>query len=182
MKNIFLLFTGFILLSSLTSCKKDRLEDYFVKASENPDFFVMSLPASAIEIDKSKLDKETLSQIESVKKINLLLYKKEDAKNTENEEYKKVEEILNHPDYKKLLEIKNEGRQLEFLYQGEPQSIHKITFLGRDANGDFVLGLVKAKHLSIDALVKAMEHVKRVDNHHITEFIDTYGKHSKKIK
>ncbi len=176
MRKILLFFIGFLFLTGLSSCKKDRLEDYFVKASENPDFFVMSLPANAVEIDKSQLDSETLKQIKSVKKINLLLYKKENGNKKGEKEFQKVQKILNHPKYKKLFVVNNEGRKLEFVYQGDPEAIDQITFLGRDAEGNFILGFVKAKKLTVNALYKALEHVKRIDNHHIAEFIDTYSK------
>jgi len=173
-----ILFVSFSLFIStiLSSCTKDRLENYFVQAEKNPDYFVMSMPSSVIEIDKSELDKNTLTKIESLKKINLLLYKPSKQNKNKFSEYRKVEKILNTDDYKKLFIINNEGRKLEFVYQGEPNSIEKISFLGRDSSGNFMLGFVKAKNLSMDALVKTLKKIKRVDNHHINEFIEELNK------
>ena len=180
MKKYFLYTLGSLIFLGLSACNKDKLENYFVKAEENPNFFVLSIPSSAIEIEKDKLDKNTLHQIESIKKINFLLYKPSDKKDIEQKEFNKVESILNSSDYKKLFVVKNEGRQIEFVYQGKPEDINKITFLGRDSIGNFVLGFIKAKNLSVDALAKTIEKIKRIDNHHISELMDEFSKKTSK--
>jgi hypothetical protein len=174
-KKYFFVMGGFFFLLGLSSCKKDRLEEFFVQAEENPDYILMSLPISTIEIDESKLDQETLNQIKTVRKINLLLYKPAKKEDISRNEFEKLEKILDAPKYKKLLTVINEGRKLEFVYQGSPKNINKLTFLGRDSLGYFILGFVKAKKLSVDALFKTLKNVNRVDNHHIKEFLNEFS-------
>jgi len=176
-KYLLFYFVGFFLFTGLTSCKRDRLEKFFLRAEENPDYFVMSIPSSTIEIDKSKLDKQSLAQIESVKKINILLYKPDNSNKLSKDEYLKAERIINDEEFKKLFHVTNEGRKLAFVYQGDPQNIKKITFLGKDTTGNFILGYIKAKNLSTEALLKAIKNLKRVDNHHINEFLDEFKHH-----
>ncbi len=176
MKKLFLISLGFLFLFGLSSCKKDPLEHYFVKAEQNPDFFVMNLPVNSFKMDKENLDKKTLAEVESIKKINLLLYKPSEKSPEKLREYKKVENILHSSAYKKLFTVTNEGRKIEFVYQGQPKSINKITFLGRDSSGNFVLGFIKAKQLSTDALIKALKKIKQQDNSHLSQFLKELNK------
>ena len=157
----FLALTLFIIFA--TACKSDQTEEYFVKASESADFFVVNIPASIVELDKQKLDAETLRQIQSIKKANLLLYKNDYDQKVKKLEYDKAKKIIKGNDYKTLTKIKTDGYSMSFAYQGDPNKIDKVIFLGNDKDYNFLFGLIKAKDVNINSFIKAIRHIKKID-------------------
>ncbi len=151
-----------ILMIGLTSCHTNKLEDYFVKASEDPDFLVVNIPSNVIEFDEAKLDKQTLKQIHSIKKFNVLLYRNKIDLDKKKAEYKKLQNILKS-DYSDLVKVRRKGYNFDFSYQGKPESIDKLIFFGKDKDYNFMLGLLKADDVNPNNLYKAFRHIKSVD-------------------
>ncbi len=171
MRNYIKLFSLFVLLSGFTSCQKDNLENYFVKASENPDFFVVNIPANMIEFDKKKLDKQTINQISSIKKFNILMFKNDKSLSEKKAEYQKLKNILDSK-YKYLFKVKNKGYKIDLSYEGNPESIDKLIFFGKDDNYNFMLGLVKSNSINVNSLYKATQHIKSVDKSQVKSVFD----------
>ncbi len=147
----------------LTACHTDPVEDYFVKATESPDFFVMNIPANVISFDESKLDSETIQQIHSIKKMNLLVYKNDANLTHKKQIFENADRVINNQLYKTLTKIKNEGYQVVLTYAGDPEKIDEIIFLGKDSKFNFLIGRLKGKNLNINNLIKALKHVQKVD-------------------
>jgi len=169
---IFSIISLFVLLSS---CKTDSVEDYFVKASESADFFVVNIPTSIVHFDKHKLDKETLKQIESVKKINILLYDNDIEKSKKIEEYHKAKNAINNKNYKTLTRIKENDYQLSFSYLGTADAIDEVVFLGKNKDFDFVIGKIKGNHINAKSIVKAFKHIKSVDKNQAKSVLDIFN-------
>jgi len=146
-----------------TACKTDPLEDYFVKATESPDFFVVNIPANLVTFDESQLDANTRKQISSIKKMNVLIYKNNYDPKQKRAEFEKVEKIIGSKSYKTLSKINNEGYEVVFSYQGEPKKINEVIFLGKDKNYNFLIGMLKGDKVNINSLTKALKHIKHVD-------------------
>ena len=163
MKSIynFLALSLFVIFA--TACKSDPLEDYFVKASESADFFVVNIPASIVEFDTEKIDKKTLEEIKTIKKANILLYKNDYDTSVKKAEFNKAKNIITSKNFKVLTKIKNKDYYMSFAYQGEPDKIDEFIFLGNNKDNDFLIGLVKGKDININHLVDALKHIKKVD-------------------
>jgi len=155
-----------------TACKTDPLENYFVKATESPDFFVVNIPASIIEFDKEKLDAETRRQVESIKKMNILVYKNDFDINKKSKEFKKAQNAIGNKAFKTLSKIKNKDYAVSFAYQGKPEGIDEIIFLGKDKDYNFIIGRIKADDVDIKNLSKALKHIKKVDQSQAETIID----------
>ena len=151
------------LLMLVTSCKTDPLEDYFVKATESADYFVVNIPASIVTFDEEKLDPETLKDVHSIKKMNVLVYKNNYEPKKKQLEFEKAHKIIHSKHYKTLTKINNKGYEVLFSYQGEPTGIDEIIFLGKDKNYNFVIGMLKGKDVNVNSIVKAAQHIKAVD-------------------
>jgi len=165
---------AFLTLISIfvTSCKTDPLEDYFVKATESPDFFVMNIPSSILTFDETKLDAETKRQIKSIKKMNILVYKNDYDLSKKKQEFAQAEQIVNKKVYKNLGKINNDGYKVIFSYEGTPDKIDGIVFLGKDKKYNFLIGRLKAADVNINNLVKAMKHIKDVDDTQVKSVFD----------
>ncbi|GEM_PF-3253218 len=168
--NNFLVLSLFIIFA--TACKSDSLEEYFVQATESSDFLVVNIPSNFVQFDESKLDDETLKQIKSVKKVNILLFKNDKNKDEKEQEFLKIDQIINSKDYKKLTAINIDGYKISVAYDGEPKKIDKVVFLGKDMDNNFLLGLLKGKDISISNVSKAMEHIKSIDEKQAKSVID----------
>jgi len=155
-----------------TACKTDPLEDYFVKATESPDFFVVNIPASVIEFDKEKLDAETRRQVESIKKMNILVYKNDFDTGKKAKEFEKAKKAIGNKTFKTLTKIKNKDYAVFFAYQGKPEEIDEIILLGKDKDYNFIIGRIKADDVDIKTLSKALKHIKKVDQSQAETIID----------
>ena len=172
MKNsaYFLALSLFLIFAS--ACKRDSLEDYFVKATESSDFFVVNIPASIVEFDKEKLDPETRRQIESIKKMNILVYKNDYGQAKKEKEFKKARQIIQSKDYKTLTKIKNKGYDVSFAYRGYPDKIDEVIFWGKDQNYNFLIGMIKGDDVNVKNLSKALKHIKQVDRSQAESLIE----------
>ncbi len=170
-KYYFLALSLFLIFA--TGCKRDPLENYFVQATESPDFFVVNIPASIVEFDKKKLDPETLKEIESIKKVNILIYKNNYEPDKKRKEFEKAHRIIQGKAYKTLTKINNKGYNISFAYQGDPERIDEVIFLGKDKDYNFLIGIVKGENVSMKSLSKALNHIKNVDQSQAKSIIET---------
>jgi len=168
------LFSLFLIFA--TACKTDPLENYFVKATESPDFFVVNIPASVVTFDEAKLDPETIKQIKSIRKMNILVYKNDYDLPTKNAEFAKADKIIKSKSYKTLTKIKNDGYEVVFSYQGAPEKIDEIIFLGKDKKSNFLIGMLKGNEVDINNLAKALKHIKNVDGSQAKSVFDMIKK------
>ncbi len=160
------------LLLIMTACKTDPLEDYFVQATESPDYFVVNIPASIVSFDENKLDPETLKDVHSIKKMNVLVYKNNFKPSKKQSEFEKAHKIIDSKHYKTLTKINNKGYEVVFSYQGKPTGIDEIIFLGKDKNYNFVIGMLKADDINVNSIVKAAKHIKEIDKSQTESIID----------
>ena len=162
------------LLLLITACKTDPLEDYFVQATESPDYFVVNIPASIISFDENKLDSETLKDVYSIKKMNVLVYKNNFKPAKKQAEFEKAYKIINSKHYKTLTKINNKGYEVVFSYQGKPTGIDEIVFLGKDKNYNFVIGMLKGKDVNVNSIAKALKHIKKADKSQVESVIKIF--------
>ena len=80
----------------LASCASQQsLQEYYVDNKENPNFISLDIPASILKMDEVELTKVQKEAIESLRKFNLLAFKKTSENATEYKlEKAKVKEIL----------------------------------------------------------------------------------------
>ncbi len=161
-----------ILLAFATACKTDPLEDYFVRATESPDYFVVNIPANIVKFDENKLDAKTLKDIHSIKKMNVLVYKNNFETNKKQAEFGKASKVIKSKHYKTLTKINNKGYEIVFSYQGEPSEIDEVIFLGKDKDYNFLIGMLKGDDVNVNSIIKALKHVKDVDESQARSLLD----------
>ena len=160
------------LLLLITACKTDPLENYFVQATESPDYFVVNIPASIVSFDEDKLDSKTLKDLHSIKKMNVLVYKNNFEPAKKQSEFEKAHKIINSKHYKTLTKINNKGYEVVFSYQGQPTGINELIFLGKDKDYNFVIGMLKGKDVNVNSIAKALKHIKAVDKSQTESIIE----------
>jgi len=176
MKSIYKILMISLLTITISSCTKDGLEDYFVQATESADFLVMNIPANIVEFDTEKLDKKTLQQIKSIKKLKILIYKNNYEKRQKEKELQKLQQILNNKKYNVLTKIKNKDYQIVLSYEGKPEAINKLIFLGIDNENNFLLGLIKGKKVNVKNISKSLKHIKSINSSQTDDLIESITK------
>ena len=67
-----------------SSCSSNKsLQEYFVDNSENPNFISLDIPASILNLEKADLTKVQKEAIQSLKKLNILAFKKTTENNVD---------------------------------------------------------------------------------------------------
>ena len=103
MKRISVLLTLVVVLLSACSSQQS-LQEYYVDSQENPNFLVLDVPASILKLEEVDLTEEQKVAAESLRKFNMLAFKKNDKNAEEYElEIAKVKEILKSDDFEELM-------------------------------------------------------------------------------
>jgi hypothetical protein len=154
--NTLILF-GAILLTACNSTQS--LQEYYIDNSENPNFISLDVPTSILNLEESSLDETQLKAYQSLRKLNLLAFKKTTANEAEyTMEKAKVSAILKDKDYKELMKLNSEYGKGVIKYLGEDDAIDEVVIygssddkgfalirvLGNDMNPAYIMQLMKA--------------------------------------
>ena len=90
----------FIALAVLISCASaPSLQKYYIDSQDNKNFISLDVPASIINL-KENVSPEVEGALSSLKKFNILAFKKDDTNGTEFKvEEEKVKAILKNPKF-----------------------------------------------------------------------------------
>ncbi|MFC4219907.1 DUF4252 domain-containing protein [Flagellimonas marina] len=164
MKYIFksVLVVGAILLASCSS--QQSLQEYYVDNSENPNFISIDLPASILKMDAVDLNPTQKEAVESLRKFNLLAFKKDADNALEFEaEKKKVREILKGDDFVELMKINSKYGKGVIKYLGDEDAIDEVIIYGDSDDKGFALVRVLGKDMNPAHIVQLMQAIQKSD-------------------
>lgn len=164
MKYIFksVLMVGAILLASCSS--QQSLQEYYVDNSENPNFISIDLPASILKMDAVDLNPTQKEAVESLRKFNLLAFKKDADNALEFEaEKKKVREILKGDDFVELMKINSKYGKGVIKYLGDEDAIDEVIIYGDSDDKGFALVRVLGKDMNPAHIVQLMQAIQKSD-------------------
>lgn len=164
MKYIFksVLAIGAIVLASCSS--QQSLQEYYVDNSENPNFITLDVPASILKMDGIDLTETQEEAIGSLRKFNLLAFKK----NTDNEaDYKaekaKVKEILKNEKFVELMKINSSYGKGVIKYLGDEDAIDEVIIYGDSNERGFALVRVLGKNMNPAHIVQLIQAMQKSD-------------------
>jgi len=157
-----LLFLVAVVLAGCSS--QQSLQEYYVDNSENPDFIALDLPASIMKIDQMELNASQKEAVNSLRKFNLLAFKKT-AENvsTYKAEKAKVKEILKGDDFVELMKINTEYGKGVVKYLGEEDAIDEVIIYGDNRDKGFALVRVLGKNMNPAHIVQLMQALQKSD-------------------
>lgn len=128
----------------LASCEqKPTVQKYFVEKSGKPHFAVVDIAPSFIKATSLKLSAEEQDALKSLKKFNVMIYKKDSL---DNGEYKKeaehVKNLLKQDNYEELMKMNYSGMGASISTKGEGENIDE--FLVYMNNSDTGFGVIRA--------------------------------------
>lgn len=158
---IYAIITTFFLIS----CNNQTsLQGYFVDNQETKNFITQDFPLSMVKIDKSNFTNEQTEAYNSVKKLNFLGYKYNEADiETFNAELTKVKTILNNNKYKDLMEFSDKGNKIVVKYIGNDADADEVIVFGSAKENGFAIVRILGNNMNPDKLITLIGTIKTAD-------------------
>lgn len=164
MKNTIKLLT-MVMIVLLASCSSQQsLQEYYVDNSENPNFITIDVPASILKMDGVDLTETQSEAIESLRKFNLLAFKKTADNVAEYKAEKiKVKEILKDDEFVELMKINSQYGRGVIKYLGDETAIDEVIIFGDSKDKGFALVRVLGKDMNPAHIVQLMQAIQKSD-------------------
>ncbi|GGB74084.1 hypothetical protein GCM10007424_12490 [Flavobacterium suaedae] len=129
MKKIF--WVAGLLLLALTSCSNEpSLQKYFVEKSSARDFMTLDIAANFVNSDTLSLSDGEKKALQSLNKLNLLVYKKDSLATNEvyDKEKETVKGLLDKGAYEQLMRMGSNKEGVYIYSLGEEKEIDEFVF------------------------------------------------------
>jgi hypothetical protein len=178
MKKIkFSIVIAFVML--FFSCSSTQsLQEYYVDNSENPNFISFDLPASLLNLDAAALTQEQKNAYTSLKKLNVLAFKKTmDNAAAYVTEKANVKAILKNEKYQELMKLNTSYGKGSIKFLGDDDAIDEVIIYGDSDDKGFMLIRVLGDNMNpanLMQLMKAMEK-SNVDGKQLEGLLDFFN-------
>ena len=159
-RGIFLIMA--VVVSSCSSTQS--LQEYYIDNTENPNFLAFDVPTSILNLEAAELTSEQKSAFESLKKLNVLAFKKTlDNVAAYKTEKANVRAILANDDYTQLMKMNTEFGKAAIQYKGEEDAIHEVIIFGDNEEKGFALVRVLGKDMNPAHFVQLLQALQKSD-------------------
>ncbi len=156
----YLAITGLILLSACSA--HQSLQEYYVANSDNPNFISLDLPTSLLNLDKVELTPEQREAVQSLKKLNVLAFKKTDSNGAEFQAEKvKVNAILKNDKFVQLMKLNSSFGKGVIEYLGDENAIDEVVIYGSNDEKGFALIRILGDHMNPAYLTQLVQALKK---------------------
>lgn len=155
---------GLILLSACAGSEAS-LQKYYIDSQDNKNFISVDIPASIIAL-KDDVPEEAREALASLKKMNVLAFRKNETNDAEYEvENKKVKEILKSNQFSELMRVKDKGRNIVIKYEGDEttESFDEVVVYASDKETGFALVRILGDDMRPEKIMKLMNSIQDVD-------------------
>lgn len=165
MKRLLLIVMVLAGLLAFNACSSTQsLQEYYVDNSENPNFLSLDVPVSILNLDEVELTENQRQALSSLRKLNLLAFKKTDENTLEYEtEKEKVNAILKNKEYKELMKLKSQYGKGVVKYLGDDDAIDEVVLYGSSSEKGFALVRVLGDDMKPAYLIQLMEVIQKAD-------------------
>ena len=142
----------------IISCNSESsLQKYYVEKSENPDFIVLDVAPSILNIDNSKLTVEQSNALASFEKMNVLAFKLNETNTVIYEEERaKVEELLKDSDYQELMKFSNSSGSASVSFVGTEDKIEEFVLFANSKQSGFAVVRILGNEMTPNSVVDMM--------------------------
>lgn len=150
----------------MMACNSEpSLQEYYVENQESNKFIAIDIPTSMFANNES-LNKDQLSTLETVKKVNLIAYpiKKNRSDLSEYQsEKQKLMHIFNDEKYQLLMKFGSDERRAEVYFIGEDDAIDEVVFFGYDDNRGVGVARVLGEDMNPGEILKFVKSLEEGD-------------------
>src|SRR5690606_14041682 len=140
------------------------LQEYYVDNAENPNFLSVDLPVSLLNMDKVSLTDDQRDALESLKKLNVLAFKKTEQNVAEfQKERSNVQAILKNGKFTELMQMNTSYGKGSVRYLGEDEAIDEVIIYGDNDDKGFLLVRVLGKDMNPAKLVQFIQALEKSD-------------------
>lgn len=151
----FKLLLASVVLVFMSCDNKTTLQEYYVENQENNQFMALDIPASLLAADNNSLSAEERATLETIKKVNLMVFPMNDKNKASFEEEKnRLATILQDEKYESLIRYGGGSRKAELFLVGEEDAIDEFIVFGSDDEKGFGVARVLGDDMEPEALVR----------------------------
>ena len=149
----------------LSACSATQsLQEYYVDNAENPNFISLDVPTSILNLEKADLSEVQREALRSLRKLNLLAFKK----TTENvaeytTEKAKVNSILKDKEYVELMKLNSKYGKGVIKYLGDEDAIDEVIIFGNSDDKGFALIRVLGNDMNPAHIVQLLQAIQKSD-------------------
>ncbi len=154
-----------VMMLVVASCSSTQsLQEYYVDNSENPNFLSVNLPVSLLNMEKADLNAEQREALNSLKKMNVLAFRKTDANTIEFEAEKTaVKAILKNEKFIDLMKLNTSYGKGVIKYMGNDEMIDEVIIYGDSDEKGFMLIRVLGNNMKPANLIQFMQAIQKSD-------------------
>ncbi|RPD97984.1 DUF4252 domain-containing protein [Aureibaculum marinum] len=175
MKTITKFFAIAIVMLLAVSCASTpSLQKYYIDNQDDENFISLDLPASLVTL-KENASPEAKKALESIKKLNVLAFVKNNANEAQYAlENKKVNTIIKADKYIELIRVKNKGRNFVIKYEGSESdtSLNELVVYANDKSKGFALIRVLGDNMEPGKILKMVNEIGDIDGDSFKELKD----------
>jgi hypothetical protein len=148
-----------------TACSTTQsLQEYYVDNSENPNFLSVDLPVSLLNMEKATLTDDQRDALNSLRKLNILAFKKTGQNIAEFQKEKSVvQAILKNDKFTELMKMNTSYGKASVKYLGEDDAIDEVIIYGDNDDKGFMLVRVLGKDMNPAKLVQFIQALEKSD-------------------
>jgi len=153
-----------ISIMSVACGSEASLQKYYIDNQDNKNFLSIDIPTSIISL-KDDVSPEAAEAYKSLKKMNVLAFKKNDSNGAEYEvEKRKVKAILKNDNFIELMRMNDKGRNVVVKYLGDDDVIDELIVYAADKTQGFALVRVLGDNMKPEQIAKLVQSIQDVDN------------------
>jgi len=153
------LFT--FLIAFFTSCKKDTVQTYLLESENRPELVSYDFSSDMLAFAKNFIEEAEIPVIKSIDKVKLVGLNIEDnSLEAYEQEKQRLQTILENSEYKKLLNIKKDGRQIKIYYNGEQEAIDEVLVFGYSDDQGVGLARVLGNNINPTEIMEVVDNKK----------------------
>lgn len=153
---------GALIIAACSSTQS--LQEYYVDNSENPNFIIVDVPASILNLEEAELTKTQRQAMESLRKLNVLAFKINSNNAQEYEvEKAKVTKILKDDKFVELMKLNSKYGKGTIKYLGDEDAIDEFVIFGSSDDKGFALIRVLGKDMNPAHLIQLVKAVQTAD-------------------
>ena len=154
-----------LLVIVLSSCSSTQsLQEYYVDNAENPNFLKFDVPSSILNLENADLSQKQQEAFESLKKLNVLAFKKTNANDGEYQlEKTKVKAILKNESFVELMKMNTPYGKATIKYMGDEDAIDEVIIYGDNKEKGFALIRVLGDDMNPANMMQLLEAIQKSD-------------------
>lgn len=147
------------------ACSSNQsLQEYYVDSSENPNFISIDVPTSILNLEESELSAAQNEALQSLKKLNILAFKKTTKNAAEYKvEKAKVNSILKDDEFVELMKLNSKYGKGVIKYLGDEDAIDEVIIYGNSNDKGFALIRVLGDNMNPAHIVQLLQAIQKSD-------------------